>query len=113
MSREAYQHLDVWSWVLIVITLLMFIAALFLKGLGHDLLLEGAVFLVSVKLIMLAYKNSVTATKLNGRLDDLQSALARIEGFVEPRSPLDTPQGLITERAGSMVSQSAKITPKE
>ena len=90
--REINKHLEPWSLVIILITFFMFVAALFLKGLGHDLLLEGAVFLVSVKLIMMAYKNSVAATKLNERLDELQSTLLRIEGFVGPRRCLETTQ---------------------
>ena len=83
--RDIQQHLDPWSGVVIVITFIMFVAALLLKGLGHDLLLEGGVFLVSVKLIMMAYKNSVTATKLNDRLGGLENTLARIEGLSEAR----------------------------
>jgi hypothetical protein len=85
MLHEVPRHLDTWSGVVILITLVMFVAALFLKGLGHDLLLEGGVFLVSVKLIMMAYKSSVTTMKLNDRLDDLQSTLARIERSLQSR----------------------------
>jgi len=59
--------------------------------------LEGAVFLVSVKLIMMAYKNSVAATKLNERLDELQCTLLLIEGFVWPHRRLDTTQGAAPE----------------
>lgn len=113
MLRESYRQLDLWSWVVILLTLLMFITALFLKGLGHDLLLEGAVFLVSVKLIMMAYKNSVIATRLNRRLDEMQSALARIEGFLGPRGRGETTQDSPTGRAGSTVEQSATITTKD
>ena len=95
--REVNRHLEPWSLVIILITFLMFVTALFLKGIGHDLLLEGAVFLVSVKLIMMAYKNSVAATKLNGRLNELQSTLLRIEGFVGPGRRLETIQGATPE----------------
>lgn len=111
--RATYGNLDLWSWVIILTTFIMFVAALFLKGLGHDLLLEGAVFLVSVKLIMMAYKNSVTASKLNGRLDELQSALARIEGLLHPREHGKPTQDLPTGGAGSPVIQSATVAPKE
>ena len=78
-------HLDPWSRVIIVVTLAMFVAALFIKGFGHDILLEAGVFLVSVKLIMMAYKNSVAAAELQGRLDRLQEALARMERLLESR----------------------------
>ncbi len=50
-------HFDTGSIVVIVTTFILFAMALFSKGLGHDLLLEAAVFLVSVKLILMAYKN--------------------------------------------------------
>ena len=93
MLRDVQRHLDAWSGVVILITFIMFVVALFLKGLGHDLLLEGGVFLVSVKLIMMAYKNSLTATRLNDRLDELQSTLARIEGFVETTSRSEVTAG--------------------
>jgi hypothetical protein len=111
--REPTGYLDLWSWVVMLTTFLMFIAALFLKGLGHDLLLEGAVFLVSVKLIMMAYKNNVTASKLNGRLDELQSVLARIEGFLGPRVRGETTQDSPTDGARSTAKQRATIPTKE
>lgn len=76
---DIHRHLDIWSRIVILITLAMFVAALFLKGFGHDLLLEGGVFLVSVKLIMMAYKNSVATAELNERLDSIEDTVTRIE----------------------------------
>jgi hypothetical protein len=49
------QYLDAGSIIIILITLLLFVMALFLKGLTQDLLLEAGIFLVSVKLIRMAY----------------------------------------------------------
>ena len=71
---------DGWSWVVILTTLILFVAALFEKGLTHDLLLEAGVFLVSVKLILMSYKNGVTADSIQKKLGDIQAALARLEG---------------------------------
>ena len=71
---------DGWSWVVILTTLILFVAALFEKGLTHDLLLEAGVFLVSVKLILMSYKNGVTVDSVQKKLDDIQTALARLEG---------------------------------
>ncbi len=79
------KHLDIWSRLVILVTLVLFVAALFVKGFGHGLLLEAGVFLVSIKLIMLAYKNSVTAAEMVGRLDALQQALARVEQQMRAR----------------------------
>ena len=42
--------------------------ALFAKGLTHDLFLEGGGFLVSVKLIMMAYENAVAIGHLDENL---------------------------------------------
>jgi hypothetical protein len=45
------KRLDGWSQLVVLLTLVMFAVAVFVKGIGHDLLLEGAVFLVSAKLV--------------------------------------------------------------
>ena len=73
------QHLDVPTRFVIGLTLVLFAAALAVKGLGHDLLLEGAVFLISVKLIMLAYKSSVANERLLEELAIVHETVARLE----------------------------------
>ena len=83
---QIQKHLDMWSRLVILVTLVLFVAALFFKGFGHDLLLEAGVFLVSIKLIMMAYKNSVAAAEVVGRLDALQQALARVEQQTRARA---------------------------
>jgi len=70
------QHLDTGSRGVVVITCVLFVAALFIKGFGHGVLLEAGVFLVSVKLIIFAYKNSVSAAQI-------KEQLSRIEGLLE------------------------------
>ena len=69
------EHFDAGSLLVIVITFILFVVALFTKGLTHDLLLEAGVFLVSVKLIMMAYKNSVYHKKLLDNLKEIKSSL--------------------------------------
>ena len=66
------EYLDLGSIVVILITLVLFIAALFFKGLTHDLLLEAGVFLVSVKLIMVAYRNNKYAKTILRELRDIK-----------------------------------------
>ena len=44
------------SSLVILVTFVLFVLALFTKGFTHDLLLEAGVFLVSVKIIMLSSK---------------------------------------------------------
>ena len=53
------------------VTLALFVAALFTKGLTHDLLLEAGVFLVSVKLMIMAYKNSQQQIRAQKSLDEI------------------------------------------
>jgi type II secretory pathway component PulM len=73
------EHLDPASWAVLLITLVLFVTALFVKGLGHDLLLEAGVFLVSVKLIMMMYKSGVTSRHIETELADIRATLARLE----------------------------------
>jgi len=71
------RHFDAWSWGVILVTLALFVVALFEKGLTHDKLLEAGVFLVSVKLILMTYKNGVATDELRARLDEIHAALSR------------------------------------
>jgi len=76
--QDIRRHFDPWSLAIIAITLVLFLVALFLKGLTHDLLLECGVFLVSVKLILMSYKNGVATDRLDGRLARIEAALDRL-----------------------------------
>ena len=71
------EHLDIWSLTVITITLVLFVAALFTTGFTHDLLLEAGVFLVSIKLIQMAYKNSVSSNVIIKELRDIKDLLQR------------------------------------
>ena len=73
------RHFDRGSFIVILITFVLFVGAIFTKGFSHDLLLEAGIFLVSVKLIVMAYKHSVANRELFDRLDQMQGALARLE----------------------------------
>jgi len=65
-------YFDKWTLVIILITMILFIVALFVKGFTKDLLLEIGIFLVSVKLIMGSYKNTQYNKRLNDRLDEIR-----------------------------------------
>jgi len=71
------KHFDEGSMIVIVITFVLFILALFTKGFTHDLLLEAGVFLVSVKLIMMAYKNSVNVESFRKELREIKELLEK------------------------------------
>ncbi|MDH3956322.1 MAG: hypothetical protein OET81_06505 [Desulfobacteraceae bacterium] len=72
------KHFDTGSMIVIIVTFLLFIMALFAKGLTQDLLLEAGVFLVSVKLIMMAYHNSVF-------IKSIENGFKEIKGLMEEK----------------------------
>jgi len=72
---ELSQHFGKGSIIVIVITLILFIVALFVKGFTHELLLEIAIFLVSVKLILITYSNSVSSKNLEKKIEELDAKL--------------------------------------
>ena len=76
-----HRALDAGSYLTVGATLVLFAIALFVKGLTHDLLLEAGVFLVSVKLILMSYKNSASADRLEAEIRKLRELLdARMGG---------------------------------
>jgi len=58
--------------IVIVITALLFTVALFVKGFTHNLLVEAGVLLVSIKLIMMAYRNSINYSDLKKELHEIR-----------------------------------------
>ena len=52
---------------------------MFVKGLTHDLLLEAGVFLVSVKLIMMSFKNNLYIQDLKKDLNEIKALLRHVE----------------------------------
>jgi hypothetical protein len=69
------KHFDRGSLLVIVVTFVLFVMALFFTGITHDLLLEAGVFLVSVKLIIMAYKASVCSEKIESELQEIKMIL--------------------------------------
>jgi len=61
--------------IVIVITVLLFTVALFVKGFSHNLLVEAGVLLVSIKLIMMAYRNSLNYSDLMKELNEIRRLL--------------------------------------
>ncbi len=72
---EFRKHFDTGSLIVIIVTFVLFITALFTKGFTHDLLLEAGVFLVSLKLIMMSYKNGDAIGSVQKKLDEILSRL--------------------------------------
>jgi hypothetical protein len=73
------KHFDWTSILVIFITFILFATALFFTGLTHDILLETGVFLVSVKLIIMAYKDSVSHVAIEKELKEIKDTLRNME----------------------------------
>ena len=65
------ERFDPASFVVILLTFILFTAALFVKGFTHDILLEAGVLLVSVKLIMMSSKIATTEDAILKRLEEM------------------------------------------
>ena len=75
MSKEELKQSDPWSAVVIALTLLLFLVSIVVKGFTHELLLEAGVFLVSVKLILMAHKNALSTRLTSQRLEHIATLL--------------------------------------
>jgi cobalamin biosynthesis protein CobD/CbiB len=71
------KYFDAGTIIVIILTATLFAVALFVKGFTHDLLLEAGVLLVSVKLIMMAYKNAAGFRDIKKDLDEIRELLKR------------------------------------
>ena len=71
------KHFDTGSMFVIIVTFVLFMLALFSKGFTQDLLLEAGIFLVSVKLITMAYLNSVYIKSIGNELKEIKGLLNR------------------------------------
>jgi hypothetical protein len=69
--------LDGASLAVLIITLAFFVAALFVKGITHDLFLEIGIFLISIKVIMLSCKHSSQGASILAKLDELKALLRK------------------------------------
>lgn len=70
-----YKYFDAGSLIVILITFILFVLALFTQGFTHDLFLEAGIFLVSVKLIIMAYRNNVNSSMLAKELTEIKEYL--------------------------------------
>jgi predicted tellurium resistance membrane protein TerC len=73
---KMFRSSDPWALIVIVLSFGLFFLALILKGFTHDLLLEAGVFLVSVKLILMAKKNTDTENRVERHLTEIKELLA-------------------------------------
>jgi hypothetical protein len=74
---KSWTNIDVWSRAVILLTAGLFGLSLLVKGFTHDLFLESAVFLVSVKLILITAKQATSEQRLEMHLKEIKELLAR------------------------------------
>ncbi|MEM1283089.1 MAG: hypothetical protein AAGG81_06000 [Chlamydiota bacterium] len=77
MFKKYFSVTDRGSLAVMLVTLVLFIAALFVKGMKHDILLETGIFLVSVKLIITGYKLTVATGEIQGTVDEILDLLKK------------------------------------
>jgi hypothetical protein len=73
------KYVDIGSLAIITVTFVLFAIALLVKGFTHDLFLEAGIFLVSVKLIVMAYKNNIGGKKIAKELHVIKQLLEKSE----------------------------------
>jgi hypothetical protein len=69
------KYVDIGNAAVIAITLVLFILALITTGLTKNLLLEAAVFLVSIKIILMSYKTSQSNKEIINELHEIRKRL--------------------------------------
>lgn len=69
------KYLDTWTLITIIVTIVLFVTALFVKGFTHQLLLEAGVLLVSVKIILMSYKNIQNFEEIKKDLKEIKELL--------------------------------------
>ena len=70
------KHLSKTDLIVIITTAVLFILALFMKGLTKELLLEAGVLLVSVKLILMNHKSASANERILQKLDQINRQLS-------------------------------------
>ena len=74
---KSFNSADPWSRVVILLTVGLFSSSLAVKGFTHELFLEAGVFLVSIKLILLAGKNAASEERMERHLSRIEALLTR------------------------------------
>jgi hypothetical protein len=75
--KKYFESLDNGSLFIMSLTFVLFLVAIFTKGFTHDILLETAVFLVSLKLIISTYKLSLASNKIQETIDETNELLKK------------------------------------
>ena len=71
------ERLDMGSMAIIFITFTLFVVSLFQKGLTHEILIDTGIFLVSVKLIVMSFRNNLYMKDLNQQLEEIKKLIKK------------------------------------
>lgn len=74
-DRRITRKLDTGTALVIAVTVVLFGVAIVVKGVGKDLLLEAGVLMVSIKLIMMSFKNAAESQAMREDLDQIVTLL--------------------------------------
>lgn len=69
------KYLSTIDLIVIIVTFLLFTIALFVKGLTHDILVEAGVLLVSIKIIVMNYRITVSNKAIMEKLDEIRDTM--------------------------------------
>ncbi|WP_129595258.1 hypothetical protein [Seramator thermalis] len=69
------KYLSTIDLIVIIVTFLLFTIALFVKGLTHDILVEAGVLLVSIKIIVMNYRITVSNKAILEKLDEIRETM--------------------------------------
>ncbi len=72
---KIFKSTDQLSRALILLTVVLFGLSLAVKGITHELFLEAGVFLVSVKLILMAGRNAASKERIERYLNQIEELL--------------------------------------
>lgn len=69
------KYLSTIDLIVIIVTFLLFTIALFVKGLTHDILVEAGVLLVSIKIIVMNYRITISNKAILEKLDEIRETM--------------------------------------
>jgi hypothetical protein len=73
------KYLSITDMIVIIVTALLFLIALFVNGISKELLLEVGILLVSIKLILMNHKNARANEKILEELVQLKKRISKTD----------------------------------
>lgn len=77
--KKLADYIDLGTLSVMGITLILFLSALFTRGFTHALLLEGGVFLISVKLMLNHYRQTLALHSIEEKLNAQKELIEKID----------------------------------